>query len=172
MKDASADEIISTGKRLRELCDRYNATLIIDDHVELVDKIGADGVHLGKEDMPPAEARKTLGDKAIIGGTANTFDDVKYLHSQGVDYMGMGPFRFTATKKRLSPVLGLEGYKEAVRQCKAEGIELPIVAIGGITIADVRDIMLTGVAGVAISGAILNADDPVESTREFLTLCG
>ena len=111
MKDTPVDEVEREAIRLQGLCKDYGATFVIDDHVELVKKIHADGVHLGKKDMPVAEARGILGKEFIIGGTANTFDDVKMHYKAGADYIGCGPFRFTTTKKDLSPVLGLEGGK-------------------------------------------------------------
>lgn len=170
MKDAPAEDIVNAGLRLRKLCDRYSAVLIIDDHVELVGRIGADGVHLGKNDMPVAEARRVLGSCKIIGATANTFDDLAAAVAAGADYAGIGPFRFTTTKVRLSPVLGLEGYKEIMERCRQNGISIPAVAIGGITADDVADVMATGVGGVAVSGAILNAADPVSETNKIITL--
>lgn len=87
--------------------------------------------------MPIAEARQILGKDFIIGGTANTFEDVQMHYQAGADYIGCGPFRFTTTKKNLSPILGLEGYKAIVSQMKTAGINLPIVAIGGITYDDI-----------------------------------
>ena len=129
---------------------------------------GADGVHLGKNDMPVDEARKILGPDKIIGGTANTIDDIIRLHRQGADYIGCGPFRFTTTKKKLSPVLGLEGYRDIVLKMREKGIDLPIVAIGGITVDDIPAIMGTGVTGIALSGAILNAEDPKSMTESIL----
>ena len=139
------------------------------DHVELVREIRADGVHLGKNDMPVAEARRILGDEYIIGGTANTYEDVKKHWLDGVNYIGCGPFRYTTTKQKLSPILGLEGYKEIIRQMRAENINLPIVAIGGITFADIPSVMQTGVTGIALSGTVLRADNPVEEMRRILT---
>ena len=136
--------------------------------MELVERAGADGVHLGKNDMPVDEARKILGNGKIIGGTANTIEDIVRLHKQGADYIGCGPFRFTTTKKKLSPVLGLEGYKSIVQNMRDKGIDLPIVAIGGITVADIPAIMATGVTGIALSGAILGAADPVAMTENIL----
>ena len=111
MKGASPDMIVDKGIALRKLCDLYGAKLIIDDHVELVDTIGADGVHLGKNDMPVGGARKLLGNDKIIGATANTFDDIAKAVAAGADYIGLGPFRFTQTKEKLSPTLGIEGYR-------------------------------------------------------------
>ena len=161
MKDASIQDFLRIGKEVRRLCDSYQATFILDDHVELVREIGADGVHLGKKDMPVAEARKTLGNDCIIGGTANTFDDVKMHYEASANYIGCGPFRFTTTKQGLAPVLGLEGYRSIIAQMSAEGIDLPMVAIGGITAEDIPAIMQTGVSGIALSGAVLRAADPV-----------
>jgi thiE: thiamine-phosphate pyrophosphorylase len=122
MKDTPVDEVEREAIRLQGLCKDYGATFIIDDHVELVKKIHADGVHLGKKDMPVAEARGILGKEFIIGGTANTFDDVKMHYKAGADYIGCGPFRFTTTKKDLSPVLGLEGYRSIILQMKEADI--------------------------------------------------
>ena len=167
MKDASIHDFLSIGKEVRRLCDSYQATFILDDHVELVREIGADGVHLGKKDMPVAEARKTLGNDCIIGGTANTFDDVKRHYEASANYIGCGPFRFTTTKQGLAPVLGLEGYRSIIAQMSAEGIDLPMVAIGGITAEDIPAIMQTGVSGIALSGAVLRAADPVAEMKRL-----
>lgn len=169
MKDAMEIDFLRAAKKIRRLCDEYHATFILDDHVEWVGLTGADGVHLGKNDMPVDEARKMLGRNRIIGGTANTFEDVERLSRQGADYIGCGPFRFTTTKKNLSPVLGLEGYRSITAQMKAHDIQLPIVAIGGILHQDIPAIMQTGVTGIAVSGAILNAENPVEEMRLFIS---
>ncbi|MBO4482937.1 MAG: thiamine phosphate synthase [Prevotella sp.] len=167
MKDATEEEILPVALEAQRMCKEVGATFIIDDHVELVKRIKADGVHLGKNDMPIAEARKMLGDDFIIGGTANTFEDVRAHYEAGANYIGCGPFRFTTTKKGLSPILGLEGYISICSQMKAEGIDLPIVAIGGITAEDIPMIMQTGVTGIALSGAVLNADDPVAEMKRL-----
>lgn len=169
MKDAMETDFLRAAKKIRRLCDEYHATFILDDHVEWVGLTGADGVHLGKNDMPVDEARKMLGRNRIIGGTANTFEDVERLSRQGADYIGCGPFRFTTTKKNLSPVLGLEGYRSITAQMKAHDIWLPIVAIGGILHQDIPAIMQTGVTGIAVSGAVLNAENPVEEMRLFIS---
>lgn len=168
MKDAPAEEIIACAEEVLPLCRRHGAKFLLDDHVELVRQLGADGVHLGKNDMPVDEARKILGPDIIIGGTANTIEDIIRLHKQGVDYIGCGPFRFTTTKKNLSPILGLDGYKSIVLKMKELGIDLPIVAIGGITVEDIPAVMGTGVSGIALSGAILGAPDPVEMTARII----
>lgn len=171
MKDASEEEILKTAENTRKLCRQYDAVFLLDDYVELVERSGADGVHLGKDDMPIDEARRLLGRDKIIGGTANTFEDVKRIYSAGADYIGCGPFRFTTTKKKLSPILGLDGYRRIIEQMNAYRINLPVIAIGGILLPDVSDIMQTGVSGIAVSGAILNADNdnsPVATMKRFI----
>ncbi len=168
MKEATEAEFMAAAAEIGRLCKEHGATFVLDDHVEWVEKTGADGVHLGKNDMPIDEARKILGNDKIIGGTANTFEDVERLYRQGADYIGCGPFRFTTTKKNLSPVLGLEGYQHIVDQMKSHGINLPIVAIGGILESDIKSILATGVSGIAVSGGILNAENPAEEMQRFL----
>ena len=170
MKDASPEEILPIAEKALAMCREYNATFIIDDHVELAKQIKADGVHLGKFDMPIAEARRILGKDFLIGGTANTFEDILIHHKAGADYIGCGPFRFTTTKKNLSPVLGLEGYRRIVLQMNEAGIHLPIVAIGGITKEDIPPLMETGITGIALSGSILRAENPIEEMKEIIRI--
>lgn len=168
MKDAQEVEFLLAAKQIGAMCKVYGATFILDDHVEWVGITGADGVHLGKNDMPVDEARNQLGANRIIGGTANTFEDVERLWRQGANYIGCGPYRFTTTKKNLSPVLGLDGYRHIISKMKAHDINLPVVAIGGILQPDIKDVMATGVSGIAVSGAILNAENPVEEMKRFI----
>lgn len=170
MKEASAEEVETVALQLKPLCKEHEAILILDDYVELAKKLEVDGVHLGKKDMPVDQARQILGEAFIIGGTANTFEDVVQHYRAGADYLGIGPFRFTTTKKNLSPVLGLEGYSSIMSQMKEANIELPVVAIGGITTEDIPDILRTGVNGIAMSGTILRAENPVEETRKILRI--
>lgn len=169
MKDASTADILAIGKEVRKLCDDYQATFIIDDHVELVHELKADGVHLGKKDMPIQEARNILGNDVIIGGTANTFEDIVSIYHASANYIGLGPFRFTTTKEGLSPTLGLEGYRSIMQKMKEDGIDIPVVAIGGITAEDIPSILQTGIAGIALSGAILRAENPIEEIKRILT---
>ena len=169
MKEAAYDEICNAIEQLKPLCKEKGAILILDDYAELAAKLDIDGVHLGKNDMPPQEARNLIGEKYIIGGTANTIDDIKNLVAQGVDYIGLGPFRHTDTKKNLSPILGLDGYKNILSQCNEAGITTPIVAIGGIEPEDIPALMKTGISGIALSGTILRADHPAEATQNIIT---
>lgn len=170
MKNCPLSEVEAVGRQVKALCKEHDAIFIIDDYVELAQKLEADGVHLGKNDMPVAEARQVLGEGFLIGGTANTFEDIVRHYQGGADYIGCGPFRFTTTKQNLSPVLGLQGYVSLMQQMKEADIHLPVVAIGGITRQDIPDILRTGVHGIALSGAILHANNPVKEMQDILNL--
>ena len=170
MKNVATEHIYSIALRTQKMCQEYGATFIIDDHVEIVKQIKADGVHLGKLDMPISEARKILGNDFIIGGTANTFEDVKAHYEAGADYIGCGPYRYTTTKSNLSPILGLEGYRRIICRMKEAYIDIPLVAIGGITETDVPELMQTGISGIALSGSILSAKNPVEEMKKIIKL--
>lgn len=168
MKGASDEEVMETAAQLIEMCRENNAFLIVDDRVNVVNELKVSGVHLGKEDMDPMEARELLGPDAIIGVTANTAADIIKYKGKDIDYIGLGPFRHTTTKEKLAPILGLEGYREIVKDMREAGIEFPIVAIGGITLEDVEPLMKTGVNGIAVSGAIINAEDPMLYTSRIM----
>ena len=168
MKDTPAETIVETGKLILSLCREYGAIFIVNDHPEIALQIGADGVHIGKKDLSPSEARTILGPGKIIGCTANTFEDIEQLNGYPIDYIGLGPYRFTTTKKNLSPVLGAEGYRQIFSQMAEHGIRIPVTVIGGITLADVEELNAAGARCYAVSGAIGNADDPKEMTEEFL----
>lgn len=168
VKMPAGPEVARIAVQVRDLCREYGAVFIIDDHVSLVKVLNADGVHLGKDDMPIDVARDILGPSKIIGGTANTFEDVERICRLGANYIGCGPFRYTSTKKNLAPVLGLEGYRRIIGRMKEEGLHCPVFAIGGIGEHDINDIFATGVSGFAVSGAVLNADNPVEAMRRLI----
>lgn len=170
MKDYTQDERKNAALKVSKLCKEYKAILIIDDDVELAKEIEADGVHLGKKDMPVNLARQILGQGMIIGATANKFEDIIIAKQMGADYIGLGPFRFTRTKKELSPIIGIEGYMEIMKQVRQSEIKIPVVAIGGISKEDVPALMNTGINGVAISGAILQAEDGEKEMRSFLNI--
>ena len=156
--------------KTQAVCKRFHAKLIINDNFQLAHEIGADGVHLGKTDPSLVDARALLGDAIIIGGTANTIDDIRNLHKAGVNYIGCGPYRFTKTKENLSPIVGLEGYKALIKQCGEEGLTLPIIGIGGIQLEDVALLKEIGLHGVAVSSVINLAENPTEMASRFSTL--
>ncbi len=181
MKDAPSQAVVEAGRAIGDMCRKAGATFILDDRADLVDELQADGVHLGKNDMPVEQARGLLGDDRIIGATANTFDDIRRAAAAGADYIGLGPFRFTTTKRNLSPVIGIDGYRslgnigqrniESVHTIlRQEGIRLPIVAIGGIVARDIEAIMSTGIDGIALSGALLQAADTTEETQKIISI--
>ena len=170
MKDATDDEVRPIAVEAQKLCRAYGAKFIIDDRVALVRELGADGVHLGKNDMPIREARQILGPDFIIGGTANTFEDAKAHYEASANYIGCGPFRFTTTKQKLAPVLGLDGYRQIIQQMRAANITIPVVAIGGITKDDIPAILQTGITGIALSGTVLRADDPIAEMKHIINI--
>lgn len=174
MKNASVDEIRPIALEAKRLCREAGATFVLDDHVLLCREIGADGVHLGKNDMPIDEARRLLGEKFIIGGTANTIDDIRTHVARGANYIGCGPFRFTTTKEKLSPTLGLEGYRQIMNEVRLlplrGGWKGSVVAIGGITKEDLPALKSTGITGIALSGSILRAENPIEEMKSIIDI--
>lgn len=168
MKDASKDDIVPVAEKMKEICKQNDCIFVIDDWVEIAKELKLDGVHLGKNDMNPVEARMLLGSEAIIGVTANTFEDIRGYSNLDIDYIGLGPYKYTTTKRNLSPVLGLSGYSSIMQMCAKNGIRIPTVAIGGICYDDIEGIMQTGVNGIAVSGSIINANNPAEMTKSML----
>lgn len=166
---------LAAARQAAALCAGYgpDRTLCIDDDLPVALASGAGAVHLGKNDLPVADAWREAGEarkKAgfLIGATANTLSDIRRAAAAGASYIGLGPYRFTQTKKNLSPVLGLEGYRSLMDAVREAGIDIPVYAIGGILLDDVALLMQTGVHGVAVSGAIAGASDPAEMTRRLL----
>lgn len=170
MKDADKEEIKAVARKAKEICKKNDVILVIDDYADIAKELELDGVHLGKKDMPVDEARKLLGEEFIIGATANSFEDIEALRHTDIDYIGLGPFRFTSTKKNLSPVIGIEGYAEIMRRKAESSINLPIVAIGGICYDDINNIMDTGINGIAVSGSLINAENMTEETKRMISL--
>ncbi len=168
MKDKTADERLKIATEVKEICKSFNATLIINDYVELAKEIQVEGVHIGKEDMAYESAREFLGNNFIIGRTTNTYHDVLSLKDSQVNYVGLGPYRFTNTKKNLSPILGVDGYNGVMKRCLIESVDIPIIAIGGIQLEDVEILKNTGIHGIAVSSIINLADEPSQIASEFM----
>lgn len=169
VKEQSEEQVLSLALAAQALCAQYEAKLIVNDFPAIAMQAGAWGVHLGLDDMPVPEARAMLGKDKCIGGTANTFEDIQQRAAEGVDYIGLGPFRFTTTKKNLSPVLGIAGYTRIMQQVKASGIRIPIIAIGGIDQDVIKPILATGIYGIAVSGLLTHSDEP--NTRFYVKNC-
>lgn len=160
VKNRTAEEVLPVASKAKQLCDSYGARLIINDFPHVAQAVEAYGLHLGLTDMPVPEARALVGEKMIIGGTANTWEDIERRIGEGADYIGLGPFRFTNTKQNLSPILGIDGYCALMRQMQEASHSTPIIAIGGITPDDVNGLRKVGLHGVAMSGALIGAADP------------
>ncbi|MGN6509623.1 MAG: thiamine phosphate synthase [Chitinophaga sp.] len=151
----------------KQICDHFGAKLSINDHPVIARTIGAYGLHVGLQDMPVNEARKIVGKDCWLGGTANTLSDALMHAAAGADYIGAGPFRFTTTKKNLSPILGIEGYRGLMKGINGK---LPVLAIGGILLEDIPALMNTGVHGIAVSGLITHAPDKKVMVTRILKL--
>jgi thiamine-phosphate pyrophosphorylase len=165
VKALTEAEFLAVAREAVKICGALGARLIINDWVEIAMAVGADGVHVGKEDMPVREARRIMGEGKIVGGTANTMEDIREHLSCGADYIGLGPYRYTTTKEKLSPILGLEGYRRVMADV---GIAVPVYAIGGIGVDDIGPLVATGVYGVAFSGLLVNSADRGVVVREIL----
>ncbi len=168
VKDSHDEDWLKIAEKTQDVCVKYGATFIINDHIEFTQKLLADGVHLGLEDTPTDQARTILGDQYIIGGTANTYEHILKHHQANVDYVGIGPFRFTNTKKKLSPILGVDGYIQLLEKLNQNNINLPLIAIGGIQINDIKHLMQLGLFGIAVSSLITTANDPIKTSESIL----
>jgi thiamine-phosphate pyrophosphorylase len=168
VKNQPADVILKYAIEANRLCNQYSAKLIVNDYPEIALKVGAYGVHLGLQDMPVSRARKIVGHKMIIGGTANTFRHIEQRIAEGVNYIGLGPYRFTATKQKLSPVLGWDGINAIIQNIGSK--QIPVIAIGGILPDDISALMKIGVYGVAVSGAITYTANRTEVVRQMYQL--
>jgi thiamine-phosphate pyrophosphorylase len=157
-RSVSEKKLLKLAKEAREITAHFQTRLLINDHYKIAKEVKADGVHLEKIDSCPTIARKHLYTWQMIGGTANTLQECETLLTKEVDYIGLGPFKFTITKDNLPPVLGLNGYAEIIEALQTE---IPIIGVGGITTEDISDILETGVSGIAVSGEI---------TRDFNTI--
>ncbi|RDI10474.1 thiamine phosphate synthase [Flavobacterium sp. AG291] len=153
-KSVSELEVLTVAEQIKKIMLGYDCTFIINDYPHIAKAVDADGIHLGLDDMDIAQARSIIGPGKIIGGTANTLNDVIKRHTEQCDYIGLGPFRFTATKDKLSPVLGLKGMQSIMKEINEYQIHTPVYAIGGIIQDDIKHIIDTGIYGVALSGYI------------------
>lgn len=151
LKGLTNKEVLKAAEEVVEITKHFQTRLIINDYYKIAKQVKADGVHLGKNDSDPSIAKARLEDWQIVGGTANTIEDCRNLIDKKIDYIGLGPYQFTNTKKNLSPVIGYNGYLTILEELNTE---IPIIAIGGITLNDVPEILKTGVYGIAASGEI------------------
>lgn len=174
IKNKDEETWTKIAKDIAAICKNYNAICVINDNAEIALKVNADGVHLGQKDMSFSEAKKIFKNKKmIIGGSANTAEDVMKLAKQKINYMGLGPLRFTSTKKDLNPVLTMGGYKIIMDEVMKSNLRVPpIYAIGGVVATDVHKLLWSGIDGVAVSSAINEAKDINQAVQELQAALG
>ncbi len=172
MKNATHEERVDVALSLKRIMNNYiGSTLIIDDDIDAVIESDADGVHLGLNDDSPIEARKKLGYGKIIGGTCNTTEQLYHRAIEGVDYVGVGPYRYTKTKTNLSPILGYEGIKSIVLANKRLALPIPIYVIGGIVLDDIKDLENLDIKGIAISSLLLHSENMCSTAYTIKKVC-
>ena len=148
-KNSSRREKYEIAKAMREVSRLRGVTLIINDDIDLASAVGADGVHLGQDDLPIWVARKALGEKAIVGVSTHSLQEAVQAESEGADYIGFGPVFKTQTKESRYPVLGIASIAEVKRR-----VHVPLYAIGGIRLARLPEIIGAGAEGVAVVSAL------------------
>jgi len=163
----SDDELLKDINVIAELCDDWGATLIVTDHIHLNGKADIQGFHIEDMDADFRQLREELGEAITIGGSSNTVEGLLRIAEEGADYAGFGPFKVTTTKPNNAPLLRLEGYKNAITILEQQQIELPVLAVGGVTLNDIDDLLKTGVFGIAASSAINQAEDMRSAYLDF-----
>lgn len=161
-KSMPTGELIETAKKIKKICSKAGVLFIVNDRVDAALLADADGVHLGKEDIPLKEARKLLGKNKIIGRTAHTIKEAREAEENGADYIGFGHIYLTASKLKLTSPVGTEKLKYAVKT-----INIPIFAIGGISLSNIEEIIKTGVHGAAVIGSVVKSSDPAKTVKEL-----
>lgn len=161
------DELLKEVNAIAEICDDWGTTLIVTNHTQLHGKADIQGFHMEDRNADFVSLRKQLGDDVTLGGSATDFAGIIQLANAGADYIGLGPFGVTTSKINDYAVLGVEGYQMIMSQLKKSGINIAVLAVGGIKLGNVEDLMHTGIYGVAVSGAIYSADDFIEAYQDF-----
>ena len=166
---SKADEdLIQEIHQVASICDDWGATLILTDHYHLLKQVDAQGVHI--EDMHAnfAAIREIISDEKTLGASANTLEDIQRIDASGVvDYAGCGPYSVTKTKPNDYPLLGIEGYKKITDTMAELGINLPLIAVGGIDLEDTEALVNSGIYGIAVSAAVNSSNSPEKMIREF-----
>ena len=161
-KNMSDDELKKEALLIKDSC---NVPLIIDNNIEVCKAVGADGVHVGQDDMPVKEARKILGPDYIIGATAHNVSEAIQAEKDGADYLGVGAAFGSSTKNDAKKIVSLEEYKKIT-----QAVSIPVVAIGGINDTNIMKLKGLGLSGVAVVSAIFAEDDIEKATREMLNM--
>lgn len=163
MKDASASELFAAGKELLPIVREGGALFFVNDRIDVALALGADGVHLGPDDVPVEAARRAIGDRLVIGASTDEVSTARALVQAGADYIGCGTVYETSTKPDAGYVIGLEGLDGV-----AKAVSVPVVGIGGISVGRSRQVASTRAAGVAVVGAAMAATDVAGVIRGLL----
>lgn len=166
-KGLSSKELLADARVMRKLTKQVGAVFIVNDRTDIALLSDADGVHLGQDDLPIAEARKILGREKLIGISTHNIEQALKAQQEGADYIGFGPIFGTTTKTDAEEAKGLQ----ALREIKIN-VKIPVVAIGGINLENLADVISTGADTVAVISAIIKTDDIEESTRRFADAFG
>ncbi|GBD29334.1 Thiamine-phosphate synthase [bacterium HR32] len=161
-KESAGRALVATARRLVALANPAGVPVVVNDRVDVALAAGADGVHVGEDDLPVADARRLLGPERIVGASAGTVEEARRAEQEGADYLGVGPVFPTATKADAGEAIGLDGLRKIVA-----AVRVPVVGIGGITVENAAQVVLAGAAGVAVVSAVAGADDMVEATRRL-----
>ncbi|MES2828517.1 MAG: thiamine phosphate synthase [Bacteroidota bacterium] len=161
------DELLKDINVIADLCDDWGATLIVTDHIHLNGMADIQGFHIEDMEADFVALREKLGEAVTIGGSSNTIDGLIRLATEGADYAGFGPFKITTTKPNKAPLLGIEEYTKAISVLNERQINLPILAVGGVTVNDIEPLLKTGVFGIAASSAINQAEDMRSAYLDF-----
>lgn len=162
-KDLSSAELYRMGEELRRLTSRYDATLIINDRLDVALAVDADGLHLGINSMPIAKARKILGSDKIIGYSSHAVDEALRAQADGADFITFGPLFFTPSKAAHGEPCGVKVLTETVA-----ALNIPVFALGGISLANICEALSANIHGVAVISAIMAAQDPFSATASLL----
>ncbi len=163
MKTPHAGEFYDLAAQLCGLIRAGGGTFIVNDRVDVARAVGAEGAHLGQEDLPLADARAILGPDKLLGISTHTMNQALEAEAGGADYIGFGPIFPTSTKEHPAPVVGIAG----LREVRAK-VRVPIVAIGGITAKNAREVVAAGADCVAVISAVLAATDPPAAIKELM----
>jgi thiamine-phosphate pyrophosphorylase len=167
LKRAASGELLATAERLRAMTAAAGATLVVNDRADVAAAAGADGVHLGQEDLPVAAARRVIGPGRLIGLSTHSEAQLEAARDAGADYLSLGPIFATTSKSAADPVIGCARLR-AARRLTAR----PLVAIGGITAATAREVLAAGADAVAVIAAVVRARDVERATAELIELVG
>jgi thiamine-phosphate pyrophosphorylase len=161
-KSLTRDAFAEVARRVAGICRAHGVTFVVNDRADVAREVEADGVHVGGSDLSVAEARALLGTRALIGASSGTLEAALTAESHGADYVGYGHIFETASKTKTTPPVGLDALSRVVSR-----VRIPVIAIGGITEANARDVIAAGAWGIAVIGAVCAADDPRAATERL-----